>query len=98
MTQALIGFRHSTGLWFNFTVNGDGLYEFVVTPAGFPTGDFDVYAIAKGSTINPVELRFASLTIIEDNTLIVVGISVAVASIIAIYALRRLSARRGVEG
>jgi len=99
VSQSLVGFRHSTGLWFNFTVEGEeGLYEFVVAPSGFPAGDYEVYAIAKGTTVPTTEMRFATLTIVEDNTLIVVGIGVAVAALVSIYAFRRLGARRGVEG
>ncbi|MGY5871317.1 MAG: S8 family serine peptidase [Candidatus Thorarchaeota archaeon] len=97
VSQALVGFKHSTGFWFNFTVNGEGLYEFVVVPSGFPAGEYQVYAIAKGSTISTSEMQFATLTIIEDNTLIVVGVGVAVAAIVSIYAFRRLSNRQGVD-
>ncbi|MGY5857789.1 MAG: S8 family serine peptidase [Candidatus Thorarchaeota archaeon] len=97
VSQALVGFRHSTGLWFNFTVNGNGLYEFVISPSGFPSGEYEVYAIAKGTSIPSTEMQFATLTIIEDNTLIVVGIGVAVAALVAIFALRRFGDRRGAE-
>ncbi|MBE0526703.1 MAG: hypothetical protein IH631_07155, partial [Candidatus Thorarchaeota archaeon] len=98
VSQSLVGFKHSTGLWFNFTINGAGFYEFVIAPSGFPTGEYDVYAIAKGTTIPTTEMRFATLTIIEDNTLIVVGTGVAVAALVAIFALRRFGDRRGAEG
>jgi hypothetical protein len=98
ISQAIVGFRHSTGLWFNFTLNGEGFYEFIVTPSGFPGGEFDVFAIAKGSSVPTAEMQFATLTLVEDNTLIVVGAGVAVVAVIAIYAFRRLSERRGVEG
>jgi len=97
ISQSLVGFRHSTGLWFNFTVEGEGLYEFVVAPSGFPAGDYEVYAIAKGTTVPTTEMRFATLTIVEDNTLIVVGIGVAVVALVSINVFRRLGARRGVE-
>jgi len=96
VSEALVGFRHSTGLWFNFTVNGNGFYEFVVAPSGFPSGEYDVYAIAKGTSIPTTEMRFATLTIIEDNTLIVAGIGVAVAALVAIFALKRFG-DRGAE-
>lgn len=97
VSQALVGFYHSTtGLWFNFTITGNGLYEFVVVPSGFPSGEYDVYAIAKGTTIPTTEMRFATLTIIEDNTLIVAGIGVAVVALVTIFAFRRFS-QRGVE-
>ncbi len=98
VSQALIGFRHSSGLWFNFTVNGEGFYEFTIAPSGFPVGEYEVYAIAKGTMVPTTEMQFATLIIIEDNTLIMVGISVAVVAVVAIFAFRRLSNRRGVEG
>ncbi len=97
VSQAQIGFRHSTGLWFNFTINGAGLYEFAIAPSGFPVGEYDVYAIAKGAMIPTTEMQFTTLIIIEDNTLIVVGISVAVVAVVAIFAFKRLSNRRGVN-
>ena len=96
VTLAKIGFRHSSGIWFNFTISGNnGLYEFVVSPSGFPIGDYDVFAIAQGPTISTVEMQFDTLTIIEDNTLIVVGTCVGVAALIAIFAFRRFSTHRG---
>ena len=98
ISQALVGFRHSTGLWFNFTINGEGLYEFVVAPSGFPVGEYEVYAIAKGTSVPTTEMQFATLTIIEDNTLIVVGVGVALAALVSIYAFRRFGNRRGVDG
>jgi hypothetical protein len=97
ISEAQIGFRYSLGFWFNFTITGDGLYEFIITPAGFPAGQYEVYAMAKGATIPPVEIQFATLTIIEDNTLIVVGIGVGVAAVVAIFTFRRYSYRRGVD-
>ncbi|MCK4568396.1 MAG: hypothetical protein KAU48_13910, partial [Candidatus Thorarchaeota archaeon] len=97
VSQALIGFKHSSGLWFNFTVNGEGLYEFIIAPSGFPVGDYEVYAIAKGTMIPNTEMQFATLIIIEDNTLIMVGISVAVVAVVAIFAFKRLGSRRGVS-
>ncbi len=97
VSLAKVGFRHSSGFWYNFSLSGnDGLYEFVVSPSGFTTGEYDVYAIAEGTTISTTEMQFATLTIIEDNTLIVVGTCVAIAALIAILAFRRFSARRGV--
>ena len=97
VVEAIVGFKHlATGLWFNFTLTGNGFYEFVVVPSGFPSGEYDVYAIAKGPTIPTTEMRFATLTIIEDNTLITVGVSVALAAVVAIFAFRRFG-QRGVD-
>jgi len=96
ISEVQIGFKHSSGLWFNFTVNGEGFYEFIISPSGFPVGDYEVYAIAKGAMVPTTEMQFATLIIIEDNTLIMVGISVAVVAVVAILGFRRLSNQRGV--
>ncbi|TFH03300.1 MAG: hypothetical protein E4H14_16885, partial [Candidatus Thorarchaeota archaeon] len=98
VSQALIGFKHTSGQWFNFTVSGDGTYVFVIAPSGFPIGEYQAFAIAKGSNVPTTEMQFATLTIIEDNTLIVVGVGVAVTALVVIFAFRRFSRRRGIEG
>ena len=97
-SEVLVGFQHSSGLWLNFTLSGvGGQYEFLITPAGFPLGTYDVYAIAKDSTLSTTELRFASLTIIEDNTIIIIGVGVVIAAFVVILIFRKLSERRGIE-
>jgi len=98
ISEAQIGFKHTSGLWFNFTVNGAGIYEFVIAPSGFPLGEYQVYAIAKGQNVPLTEMQFATLTIIEDNTLIVVSAGVVVAALVVIFAFRRFRERRGIEG
>jgi hypothetical protein len=97
-SEVLIGFRYLSGLWLNFTLSGtDGIYDFLITPAGFPAGDYAVYAIAKGAISSAVELYFADLVIIEDNTIIVIGAGIIVAAIIVILFFRKQSERRGIE-
>jgi hypothetical protein len=93
VSQVQLGFKHSSGLWFNFTLNGEGFYEFVIVPSGFPLGEYEVYAIAKGNSIPNIETQFATLTLTDNNTLILVGVGVAVVAIVVIFALRR----RGVK-
>ncbi len=97
-TDVLIGFRYSSGLWFNFTLPGiEGLYEFLITPAGFPAGNYDVYAIARGAAAYTTELNFATLSIIEDNTAIIMGIGLVVIAIAVILVMRKMRDRRGFE-
>ena len=97
-SEVLVGFKHSTGLWFNFTVFGaGGFYEFLISPDGFPLGDYDVYAIAKDSTSKTTELHFASLTIIEDNTILIIGVGIVIVAFVAVLIIRKQSERRGIE-
>ena len=97
-SEVLIGFRYSSGLWFNFTVSGiDGLYEFLIAPAGFPVGNYDVYAIARGATVSATELNFATLSIIEDNTAIIMGFALVVIVVVIVLVMRRMRDRRGLE-
>lgn len=96
-SEVQIAFHHSSGLWLNFSLLGvDGVYEFIISPAGFPTGDYDVYAIARGSSAS-AEMQFATLTVIEDNTLILVGAGILLAGVVLILILRKQREPRGVE-
>ena len=97
-SEVLIGFRYSSGLWFNFTLSGiEGIYEFIITPAGFPAGDYDVYAIARGISASTTELNFAALSIIEDNTAIILGLGLVVIVIAVVLVMRKMREKRGVE-
>ncbi len=97
-SEVLVGFRYSTGLWFNFTLTGaGGFYEFLIAPDGFPQGSYDVYAIASSATLPTAQLNFASMTIVEDNTLILIGLGVVVAAVVVILMLKRYNKSRGLE-
>ena len=89
-SEVLVGFRHSSGVWRNFTLSGEGIYKFVISSSGFQLGNYDVYAIAKGTNIKTAEMKFATLTVIEDNTLIIVGIAVVIVGVVIIFAIRRM--------
>jgi len=97
-SEVLVGFRYSPGLWFNFTLTGaGGFYEFLIAPDGFPQGSYDVYAIASSATLPTAQLNFASMTIVEDNTLILIGLGVVVAAVVVILMLKRYNKSRGLE-
>ncbi|TFG33735.1 hypothetical protein EU527_06835 [Candidatus Thorarchaeota archaeon] len=89
-SEVMIGFEHSSGVWRNFTLYGAGVYKFVIAPSGFAPGSYNVYAIAKGNTITIAQLQFATLLIIEDNTLVIVGIIAAVSGLVVIFAIKRM--------
>jgi subtilisin family serine protease len=96
-SEVIVGFKHSSEMWFNYTLNGnDGNYAFHVAPNGFPVGDYDVYAIAKSSSVSNVEMNFASLMIIEDNTLVIAGFVSVVAFMVVIVLIKRLRERRAI--
>lgn len=97
-SEVLVGFRYSTGLWFNFTLTGTGgFYDFLIAPDGFPQGSYDVYAIAKSATLPTAQLNFASLTIVEDNTVVFLGLGLIAAAFVVILMLKRFGKRRGLE-
>jgi subtilisin family serine protease len=96
-SEVVVGFRHSSGLWFNFTLSSnDGHYEFAVAPNGFPGGEYDAYAIAKSVSVSKVEMNFASLTIIEDNTLVITGLVFAVAIVVVIFIMKKQREGRAI--
>ncbi|MFW9960974.1 MAG: S8 family serine peptidase [Candidatus Thorarchaeota archaeon] len=97
-SEVLVGFHHSTGLWFNFTLTGtEGFYEFLIAPDGFPMGGYDVYAIAKSATLPTAQLNFSSLTIVDDSTVVFLGLGLIVAAFVVILMLKRFGKRRGLE-
>ena len=76
-----IAFHSESGTWLNFTLSSNnGVYTFEVTPTYFQLGSHEVYAIAIGQTVPGTELNFATLTVVQDNTVLAVG---AVALIVA---------------
>jgi subtilisin family serine protease len=96
-SEVLVAFRYSSGLWFNFTLSSsDGFFEFTVAPIGFPAGDYDAYAVAKGTAGSKVEVIFGSLLLIEDNTLVIAGFAFVVVAILFILLMRKQRARRGI--
>lgn len=90
VSEVMVCFRYSSGAWRNFTISGAGVYKFVISSSGFQPGNYDVYAVAMGTNINTTEMRFATLTVVEDNTLIIVGIAVIIAGLVIIFAIRRV--------
>jgi hypothetical protein len=88
-----VGFqREATGGWLNFSLSStDGIFDFSIYPAGFIAGEYRVYAIAIGRGFPDVVRQFATLTIVQDMTIVYVAIPVVVL-IAALYIFMR---RRG---
>ena len=88
-----VGFMYDiTGQWLNFSLSSsNGLYEFRIVPSGFAPGEYGVYAIAIGRGVPDVEMQFATLSIVEDLTIVYVAIPLVVL-VAAIYIFMR---RRG---
>ncbi len=89
-SEVIISFQHSSGVWRNFTLSGEGHYEFVISSSGFIPGEYEVFAVAKGTSISTTEMQFATLLVIEDNTLIIVGIVAGIAGLVMIFAVRKM--------
>ena len=88
--EVYVAFRHQTaGFWLNFTLtSNDGTYEFLISPSAFSQGKYDVFAIAIGRSVPMAELRFATLTVIQDAGLMLVG-AIGIGAVIALIAVRR---------
>ena len=88
-----VAFLSESSSWLNFTISGsNGLYEFDISPSYFQLGTHEVYAIAIGQAVPGAELNFATLTIVQDYTVITIGFALLVVGGCIIVIVRR---RRG---
>ena len=66
-----VAFQSETGSWLNFTLSsGTGIYTFEISPSYFQLGSHEVYAIAIGQGVPGSVMNFATLTVVEDFTLL----------------------------
>ncbi|MGQ4910719.1 MAG: S8 family serine peptidase [Candidatus Thorarchaeota archaeon] len=81
-----VGFHsEGAGYWLNFTLSSnDGIYDFEVSPSGFGAGEYGVYAIAIGRGVPDVEMQFATLTVVQDLTVLYIAVP-AIAAVVAVY-------------
>jgi len=69
-----VAFESEVGSWLNFTLSsGTGIYTFEISPSYFQLGSHEVYAIAIGQSVPDTVMNFATLTIVEDFTLLAVS-------------------------
>lgn len=90
VSEILIAFQSESGSWRNFTLSGEGVYTFTIASSGFTPGDYKVYAIANSDGNTLAQMQFATLTVIEDNTLIMVITIALLVGLVIIFAIRRL--------
>ncbi|MHA1576796.1 MAG: S8 family serine peptidase, partial [Candidatus Thorarchaeota archaeon] len=89
VSDVRLSFISSIGLKLNLTLNGvNGIYDFNVSPAGFSVGDYDVYAIAYSQSGIPLELHFATISIEQDYTIVVILGGIAAICLIMIVIIR----------
>jgi hypothetical protein len=74
-----LAFYSETGSWLNLTVNsGTGVYSFDFTPSHFQLGSHDVYAVAIGQDVPSTEMNFATLTVVQDFTIVTLGVGLLI--------------------
>jgi subtilisin family serine protease len=74
-----VAFQSEVGSWLNFTLSsGTGIYTFEISPSYFQIGSHEVYAIAIGQSVPDTVLNFATLTIVEDFTILAVSAALIV--------------------
>jgi subtilisin family serine protease len=85
-----VAFHHQTAdYWLNFSLSSNnGIYEFEITPSAFSPGKYDVFAIAIGRSVPNTEMRFATLTVVQDASLLVLG-GLGVMAIAAVIIVKR---------
>ena len=88
-----IAFQSEAGSWLNFTMSSStGMYEFEISPSNFQLGSHEVYAIAIGEAVPGTEMHFATLTVVQDYTVVAVGAALLIVGCGIVVIMRR---RRG---
>ncbi|MFW9768563.1 MAG: S8 family serine peptidase [Candidatus Thorarchaeota archaeon] len=92
-TLVYIAFESETGSWLNLSLSsGTGVYNFDYPSSYFQLGSHEVYAVALGLDLPGTELLFATLTIVQDYTIVTLG---AVALVVGVCAYVIIQRRRG---
>ncbi len=91
-----VAFHSESGSWLNFTLSSStGHYDFEISPSYFQLGSHEVYAIAIGQVVPGTSLNFATLTVVQDYTVLAVGAAILIVGCGIIVIMRR---RRGDIG
>ena len=91
--RVYVAFQSETGNWLNFTLSsGTGIYTFEISPSSFQLGSHEVYAIAIGQGVPSTMMNFATLTVVQDFTLLA---AVAILAVVGGGVLVIMRRRRG---
>ena len=94
-TVVYLAFQSEAGSWLNLTVlSGTGVYDFDFSPTHFILGTHEVYAIAQGLDVSDTKMNFATLTVVQDYTIVTLG---AVLLIVGAGAYIIIQRRRGEQ-
>jgi hypothetical protein len=92
-SMVYIAFHSEAGSWLNFTLSSStGVYDFEISPSYFQLGSHEVYAIAIGAAVPGTEMYFATLTVVQDYTVLTVGAALLIVGCGIMVIVRR---RRG---
>ena len=85
-----VAFQSEVGSWLNFTLSsGTGIYTFEISPSYFQLGSHEAYAIAIGQSVPDALMNFATLTIVEDFTLLAVSAALIVVGVGVLVIMKR---------
>ena len=85
-----LAFHAESGSWLNLTLSsGTGVYTFDFSPSYFQLGTHEVYAIAIGQDVSGTEMNFATLTVVQDYTVVMVGAGLVLVGAAAYAILQR---------
>ena len=92
-----VGFRAPAGFWLNFTLQGNqGIYGIDLFPSNFVAGQYQVYAAATSTSGALTEVLFATLTVVDDYSMLMIAGSVGIAVIVIAMVFLRIK-RRGTS-
>ena len=68
------------------------MYDFEISPSYFQLGSHEVYAIAIGEAVPGTEMHFATLTVVQDYSVLAIGVALLIVGCVVMVFMRR---RRG---
>jgi hypothetical protein len=85
-----LAFHAESGSWLNLTLNsGTGVYTFDFSPSYFQLGTHEVFAIAIGQEVPGTSMNFATLTVVQDYTIVMVGAALLIVGVCVYVLIQR---------
>jgi len=85
-----LAFHSESGSWLNLSLtSGTGVYTFDFSPSYFQLGTHEVFAIAIGQEVPGTSMNFATLTVVQDYTIVLVGAGLLIVGVCVYVIIQR---------
>jgi subtilisin family serine protease len=93
-----LAFQAESGSWLNLTLTSvTGVYTFDFSPSHFQLGTYEVFAIAIGQEVPDTAMNFATLTVVQDFTVVIAGAGLLIAGVVVYVIMQRRGGEMELE-